>query len=281
MAWGHYNLGIGDRGSGIGDSRGIIRGVNTLKAEPSTAARAFSWTGGGVFVASLVYFLYSYLVVFGEPAKNAATLGSVAFDVTLFSAFALHHSIFAREGVRAWVTRTFRDLERSVYVWVASLLFAATCLLWRPVAGIAWDAPEPAAWALRGVQLLGLWLSTRSAGMIGALELAGIRDSGLGTRGSNNLNSIDDADPGSRIPDPEFKAAGPYSLVRHPIYLGWFLLVFAVPSMTMTQLVFAVVSGAYVLIAIPFEERSLRRTTDGAYDRYARQVRWKLLPHIY
>ena len=37
--------------------------------------------------------------------------------------------------------------------------------------------------------------------------------------------------------------------------------------MTMTRLVFAVVSGAYLLVAIPFEERSLRATAGGAVRR--------------
>jgi protein-S-isoprenylcysteine O-methyltransferase Ste14 len=69
--------------------------------------------------------------------------------------------------------------------------------------------------------------------------------------------------------------------VRHPIYSGWLLLVFAVPTMTMTRAVFAVVSSVYLLLAIPFEERSLRTASDGAYRRYMQQVRWKLIPGIY
>jgi protein-S-isoprenylcysteine O-methyltransferase Ste14 len=81
--------------------------------------------------------------------------------------------------------------------------------------------------------------------------------------------------------DDEFKTIGPYGLVRHPIYLGWFLIVFAVPNMTTTRLVFAVVSSVYVLIAIPFEERSLLSSTAGAYARYKEKVRFRLVPGIY
>ena len=78
-----------------------------------------------------------------------------------------------------------------------------------------------------------------------------------------------------------FKTTGPYGLVRHPIYLGWFLIVFAVGTMTMTRFVFATVSCAYLLVAIPLEERSLRRSSNGAYDRYMQQVRRKLIPGLY
>ena len=58
-------------------------------------------------------------------------------------------------------------------------------------------------------------------------------------------------------------------------------MVFAVPLMTLTAFVFAVTSGIYLLIAIPFEERSLRRSSSGAYDRYMRDVPWKLVPHLF
>jgi len=69
--------------------------------------------------------------------------------------------------------------------------------------------------------------------------------------------------------------------VRHPIYAGWFLFVFALPIMTMTRFVFAVTSSLYLLIAIPFEERSLQSSSRGAYEQYMKQVRWKLVPHVF
>ena len=79
----------------------------------------------------------------------------------------------------------------------------------------------------------------------------------------------------------EFKTRGPYGLVRHPIYLGWFLIVFSVGTMTMTRFVFAVVSCAYIVIAIPFEERSIRAASGAAYDRYMQRVPRKLIPGLY
>jgi len=51
--------------------------------------------------------------------------------------------------------------------------------------------------------------------------------------------------------------------------------------MTRTRFAFGVISSLYVLIAIPFEERSLRADTQGAYNRYATLVKWKLVPGIY
>ena len=79
----------------------------------------------------------------------------------------------------------------------------------------------------------------------------------------------------------EFKTDGPYGWVRHPIYLGWILVVFCVGTMTMTRFVFAATSCVYLLIAIPFEERTLRAQSAGSYDDYIRRVRWKLMPGVY
>ena len=228
------------------------------------AARAFAWAGGALFVAALVYFLFSYSITFGEIVEGKAAPGAIAFNLVLFSAFALHHSIFARDAVRAFVRRiVFAPIERSVYVWVASLMLIGVCYAWRPVAGLAWQIPSPWNWAMVPVQLVGVWLTLRATAVIDGLELAGIRQV---------------SNPQSPM---EFKTDGPYGWVRHPIYLGWILLVFAVGTMTMTRLVFAVISSAYIVIAIPFEERTLRAHSGGAYDDYIRRVPWKLIPRIY
>ncbi len=53
--------------------------------------------------------------------------------------------------------------------------------------------------------------------------------------------------------------------VRHPIYLGWFLVVWGAPDMNGTRLAFAAASCFYLLLAITFEERDLRRTFGAAY----------------
>jgi protein-S-isoprenylcysteine O-methyltransferase Ste14 len=58
-------------------------------------------------------------------------------------------------------------------------------------------------------------------------------------------------------------------------------VVFAVPAMTATQLVFALVSSVYLLIGMVFEERSLVAAAPDAYRAYQNDVRWKVIPRIY
>lgn len=224
--------------------------------------RVFAWTGAAVFVGALAYFLFSYMVRFSVATPGPATAAPIAWNVTLFSVFALHHSVFARERVRAIVAGVVPPaLERSFYVWVASVLLMAVCAAWQPVGGVAWDIAGPARWGMVALQVAGIWLTIQSAAIIDVFSLAGVRE--------------------ERPAAVEFKTSGPYGWVRHPIYTGWFLIVFGVGTMTMTQLVFALISSVYVLIAIPFEERSLRSTTGDAYIRYTGRVAWKLFPRLY
>ena len=218
---------------------------------------------------ALLYSAYRYTFVFGRETPGPIRTRAIAIDVVLFSLFALHHSVFARDIVRKTLTRMVGPLERSSYVWVASALFVAICAWWQPIAGTIWriDQTVPRA-IIHAAQLVGVVFTIYSALMLDLLELAGVSQVRRVQR--------DGSDPA-----PEFKASGPYGWVRHPIYSGWFLMVFAVPDMTATRFVFAATSSLYLLVAIPLEERSLRRSSSGGYDRYMREVRWKLLPHVF
>ncbi len=231
------------------------------------------------FIDALAYFAYRYVAVFGRELPGPINPRAIVVDVTLFTVFALHHSLFARDPIRKGITRSVGVLERSTYVWIASALFIAVCAWWQPVAGDVWRIDEPAGvWLLRATQLVGVWLTLRSALMIDFLELAGFRQVGrVQTDPPSTVGRVL-SDPANGSP---FKTSGPYGWVRHPIYAGWFLLVFSVSSMTMTRLVFALTSSLYLLIAIPLEERALRSSSAGAYEQYMKQVRWKLLPHVF
>jgi len=220
--------------------------------------------GGLLFAASLAYFAWRYFGAFGTIVTAPIDARAIVFDTALFSIFAMHHSVLARTGAKRRVLAVVpADLERSSFVWIASLLFIAVCAWWQPVSGVVWRVDDTAAWAMRALSVVGAWLTLRAAAILDILDLAGARPF-FAPRRATPLTD-----------------RGPYGLVRHPIYLAWLLLVWPVPVMTGTRLVFAVVSTAYLAAAIPLEERGLRAEFGEAYTAYARKVKWRMVPGVY
>jgi protein-S-isoprenylcysteine O-methyltransferase Ste14 len=63
--------------------------------------------------------------------------------------------------------------------------------------------------------------------------------------------------------------------------MAWLMMVWPAPVMTGSRLLFAVVSTAYLIIAIPLEERTLVADFGDQYREYRKAVRWKMLPFVH
>jgi protein-S-isoprenylcysteine O-methyltransferase Ste14 len=247
----------------------IISGTVMIGGRPGRIAAAAAWIGGALFVASLGYFLYSYLVRFGTTPSGGSAARAAGIDVLLFTGFALHHSLFARMRLKTLVTRLAGPaLERSVFTWTASLLFLAVCAWWQPVPGLVYRLDGPVRWLGYAVQAAGVLFTYFGSRALDVLDLAGIRHVQRARRGVS---------PGR----PPLVTSGVFAIVRHPLYFGWALLVFGAPTMTATRLVFAVVSTLYLALAIPLEERSLAASFGAEYAEYGARVRWRMLPGLY
>jgi protein-S-isoprenylcysteine O-methyltransferase Ste14 len=234
---------------------------------PSAAALVFAWCGAALFALSLGFFLYSYLVRFGRPSHDPAAR-AIVVDVLLFTVFALHHSVLARTTVKARVRALVPlTLERSLYTWVASALFLVVCGGWQPVPGELWRLRGVGAWIFFGAQAVAVLVTVLVSARLDVLDLAGVRQL---------IRS--DANGREHVP---LESDGAYGVVRHPLYFAWFMFVFCTPYMTMTRLVFAVVSCVYLAVAIPFEERGLIEHFGDEYRRYQKAVRWRMLPGVY
>jgi methanethiol S-methyltransferase len=246
----------------------IILTLMSASPRAPSIALAFAWGGAAVFAGSLLFFLYSYLVTFGRPADRAGIIEPLTIDCVLFTVFALHHSAFARPAVKNRLAAMLSvPLERSIYTWVASLLFLVVCAGWRRVPGQLYQLSGPAAVAGYAIQLIAILLTARSSARLDALDLAGVRPFlSTSTGGSEHVPLV---------------TTGLYEFVRHPLYFAWTLFVFAAPQMTMTRLAFAMLSTAYLAIAIPFEERALVRVFGARYREYQRRVRWRMIPGVY
>jgi methanethiol S-methyltransferase len=226
---------------------------------------AIAWAGGAAFLVSLLYLGYFWGVTLaaqdGDPADRVA---AVTINVALFSTFALHHSLLARSSAKRLVSRLITArLERVAYVWIASLLAIAMCFLWQPIAGLVYRMHGWSQLPFWAVQILGAGIIIRAVRVIDPLELAGIRQAA------------------GRAATGALKIIGPFRIVRHPIYLGWMLLVFGTPTMTANRLVFAAISSLYLILAIPWEEWSLVEVHADRYRDYQRLVRWRVIPGIW
>jgi protein-S-isoprenylcysteine O-methyltransferase Ste14 len=220
---------------------------------------AFVWAGGGLFVGALGFCAYSFAVTWsGAAAFNRA---AIAVDALLFSAFALHHSLFARESVKRWLARLVpAALLRSAYVWIASTLLVGVCVAWQPVGGTLYRHAGVLAVVHGAIQVIGVLIIVLAVRTIDALELAGIHP----LSGAESLQIV-----------------GPYRWVRHPLYSGWLLVTFGAAHMTGDRAIFAAISTFYLLMAMPFEERSLGMSFGAAYEDYKRAVPSRIIPYVY
>ena len=241
--------------------------------------RVMVWLGGAVFVGSLGFCAWAYLVTWSTPARSAMSWRALAVNTLLLTVFATHHSLFARDGAKRWLSRAIPPgLLRSFYVWIASVLLVGVIWLWQPVGGDIYRLSGWSAWIGATVQLLGIWLIAQSVRAIDALDLAGIRQ----PRPAVPAVPASPAPPAvSGVEGPALVVRGPYRLVRHPLYLGWVLVTFGTAHLTGDRLAFATLTTLYLMVAVPWEERSLAGTFGAEYARYSARVRWRMLPYLY
>lgn len=182
-------------------------------------------------------------------------------DVGLLGIFGLQHSAMARQGFKAWWTKIVPvPVERSTYVLFSSLCLITLFYFWQPLGVTIWYVENSIfrnlLYACFGFGWLLVLVSTF---LLNHFDLFGLRQIYLYLRGKNYT-------------PPNFVTPGPYKYVRHPLYVGWFFAFWPTPTMTVAHLVFAVITAAYILVAIQLEERDLIRMHGDAYVNYRNRV---------
>lgn len=212
-----------------------------------------------IFALSLVYLAAFIANLPGLPTTMdrgaARSIGpALAVDLLLIAGFGLQHSGMARRAFKRRITRVIPEgLERSTYVLASSLAVLALCLLWQPVPVMLWRLTAPlAVGCLTVLAAAGLLLAGKASFAIDHFALFGLRQSGV-----------------VHGPGPQgFVTPGAYGRVRHPIYLGTLVLLWAVPVMTLGHLAFSAGLTAYTVIGARLEERDLLVTFGDTYRRY-------------
>ena len=214
--------------------------------------------------AILVYGVASYLVFFAtflyaigfvgnllvpksiDGAPGLPLAEALAIDLALLAVFALQHSVMARPAFKRWLVRRIPEAaERSTYVLASSAALLVLFACWQPLGGTVWSVEHPIGRALLYAGFAFGWgLVLVTTFLIDHFDLFGLRQSWLAFRGRPYT-------------PPRFVTPWPYRVVRHPLYVGWFFAFWCTPVMTVTHLVFAIATSAYILVAIRLEEHDL------------------------
>jgi protein-S-isoprenylcysteine O-methyltransferase Ste14 len=188
----------------------------------------------------------------GFGVESAYLAGAI--DLALIAAFGLQHSLMARPAFkRRWRALVPRAFERATYVHAANVVLLGLIVLWQPIPIEVWRVEHPllrdACWVAFA---LGWLILLAGALSFGIGELIGVRQVWDWYR--------------EREPEPlALKTRGLYRWLRHPMYVGVLMAVWATPYMTLGHALLAAGLTAYVLIAKAYEERDLNRTYGSVY----------------
>lgn len=205
------------------------------------------------YVAFLAVFLYTiaFLADVAVPrtvdagGTDSTTTWAVLIDLALIGLFGLQHSVMARPGFkRHWTRLVPSSIERSTYVLAASALLALLYWQWRPIDKVVWN--------LRGIWGDSVWvlfvvgwsIVLASTFLIDHFELFGLRQVYSRFRVRPPIHAT-------------FRTPLAYRVVRHPLMVGFFIVFWAAPHMSVGRLLFAAVASAYILVGVRFEEADL------------------------
>jgi methanethiol S-methyltransferase len=216
----------------------------------------------GVFLVFAAFIENAVLPTTLDVGRSSSTLRAALVDVGLLTLFALQHSVMARGGFKAWLTRTIpASVERSTFVLVSSLLLALIVWGWQPLTGVVWNVTNSIGrWALIGLSFAGIGIVLLSTFLLNHFEFFGLRQVVGAWRGWPRLATT-------------FRTPLLYRVVRHPLMLGFLIAFWAAPLMTVGHVIFAGFWTVYIVLSVRWlEEPDLAAAIGEPYRAYQRQV---------
>jgi methanethiol S-methyltransferase len=231
----------------------------------------------GVLSYAVFFLTYLYAVGFignifvPKSMDSGARVGfwqALLIDTALLGVFAVQHSVMARPWFKRKLTQLIPEpAERSTYVLLSSLALIALFAYWQPLGGVLWNVTDaPARTAINLAFGFGFALVLVTTFLINHFDLFGLRQVTLFLMGK----------PYTHL---EFRTPLFYRYVRHPLYVGWLFAFWATPTMTGAHLLFAIMTTAYILMAIRWEERDLVTAHGAKYRVYSESVP-KIVPSL-
>jgi len=223
---------------------------------------SFSVMSYAIAFASIIYWIASVsnLVpdISIDQRPNMPIVYALLNNLLLIAVFGVTHSIMARPWFKDFFAKYLpKPIERSTFVLTSGLLLFNLVFQWQPVGGIIWAVSTGSAlyYTLYVIFFVGWIILFVSSFLINHFDFFGLRQTFLELQ-NKPYTSL------------QFKEKSFYKYVRHPLYFGMLLGLWATPVMSVTHMLFALFSTVYLLIGTHLEEKDLVNEFGATYKEY-------------
>lgn len=224
-------------------------------------------------IAALTYFVFFSIGVLVPVTSDTGSVVGITeaflIDVALVLLIATQHTIMARKGFKAVITRFIpKAIERSTFVLASGAAFVTLMMFWKPIPITLWHVQDGGLYvALYAIAFAGWGFCFFSSFLINHFDLFGLRQVWI------NLQK-------QAYTPVQMGTPFIYKLVRHPMMTGILLGIWVTPVMTGGHLLLAVLFTLYILMGTRFEEKDLVADYGQSYVDYQMKTP-SLFPRFY
>jgi protein-S-isoprenylcysteine O-methyltransferase Ste14 len=211
-------------------------------------------------ISLLVFMIFLFVGSLNLLDMHLDESGVLWLDAGLSLLFFIQHSGMIRRPFHRWLARFIpEEYIGAIYTIASGIVLLLVILLWQTSTQTVITPPGLLRWSLRAVSLLSLFGFYWGVKALRFFDPFGLRPIFNRLRGEN--------------PTPmPITVAGPYRLVRHPLYLFTILLIWSCPNLTMDRLLFNLLWTIWIVIGSYFEEKDLIAEFGDAYREYQKRV---------
>lgn len=195
-----------------------------------------------VFIGAVLYAIgFTGNVMVGntlDAPPRLPLLSAILIDASLALFLYVQYGLMSKPGFKRWLTRFVpHELERCSLVILSSFTLLLAMWQWQPLGGVVWSLDNSIAEMLLTILYLAGWGTVFvSTFLLNHFELFGLRQAWLLYQGRQYAPLV-------------FRLPGFYRLARHPLYLGFFIVVWATPQMTISHLLLALFTSVYIILS--------------------------------
>lgn len=244
------------------ESPGIVKRISVL----AYGILAYNIGCAGLFW--LIFALGGLAPVGISHLQTSSAIYALLVDIGLIVIFGLQHSVMARATFKKWLSRYIPEAaERSTFMLMSGVVTVSAIYFWQPLPGVVWSIENPVGqvvlWSLYAIGWTYLLASTF---VTNHFELMGLRQVYLYFRNK----------PYTSLP---FTRKFMYSYSRHPMMLGVLIGMWAIPVMSVSHFIMALLFTTYIAIGVSLEEKGLEKDFGDTYRGYKKDIA-TLIPKV-